>query len=242
MDSFAEKQLTNPVVIICWSESIIIDWTMDLKSSSPSPVLTENVSINKSWMALLPNSLLCSSPPGTFPAGLHLTIPRKKTGILDDVRASGWLDAMKASSPPPRMMIRDFNTEDAAADADAVYRTWMVCWLSFLPLVVKIFWQLRKEVVLSNDSNLRSLLFPNLQVKYPSAIVSFDQIINFATDKKIVLFLDYDGTLSPIVDNPDRAFMSRSVRNKKHCSSWDISHLSYFVLVFWFVLPIFLDA
>nr|GEY10661.1 probable trehalose-phosphate phosphatase F [Tanacetum cinerariifolium] len=35
---------------------------------------------------------------------------------------------------------------------------------------------------------------------------SFDHIINRAKDKKIVI-LDYDGTLSPIVDNPDRAFM-----------------------------------
>ena len=29
--------------------------------------------------------------------------------------------------------------------------------------------------------------------------------------KKIVVFLDYDGTLSPIVDDPDRAFMSPEV-------------------------------
>ncbi|GJY23391.1 probable trehalose-phosphate phosphatase F, partial [Tanacetum coccineum] len=29
-----------------------------------------------------------------------------------------------------------------------------------------------------------------------------------AKDKKIVFFLDYDGTLSPIVDDPDRTFMS----------------------------------
>ncbi|XP_038906683.1 trehalose-phosphate phosphatase B-like isoform X2 [Benincasa hispida] len=30
--------------------------------------------------------------------------------------------------------------------------------------------------------------------------------------KKIVVFLDYDGTLSPIVDDPDRAFMSSEMR------------------------------
>lgn len=29
--------------------------------------------------------------------------------------------------------------------------------------------------------------------------------------KKIVMFLDYDGTLSPIVDDPDQAFMSEDV-------------------------------
>lgn len=32
-------------------------------------------------------------------------------------------------------------------------------------------------------------------------------------NKKLVMFLDYDGTLSPIVDDPDRAFMSGDVRN-----------------------------
>uniref|UniRef100_A0A0D9W7Z8 Trehalose 6-phosphate phosphatase n=1 Tax=Leersia perrieri TaxID=77586 RepID=A0A0D9W7Z8_9ORYZ len=43
---------------------------------------------------------------------------------------------------------------------------------------------------------------------FPSAICSFDQIIASAKDKKVVLFLDYDGTLSPIVNDPEKAFMS----------------------------------
>lgn len=50
------------------------------------------------------------------------------------------------------------------------------------------------------------------QLKYPSAIRSFEQIANYAKGKRIALFLDYDGTLSPIVDNPDCAFMSSAVR------------------------------
>ncbi|KAK8652103.1 hypothetical protein V6N13_061127 [Hibiscus sabdariffa] len=49
-------------------------------------------------------------------------------------------------------------------------------------------------------------------LKYPSALASFEQITNFAKGKRITLFLDYDGTLSPIVDNPDCAFMSNDVR------------------------------
>lgn len=32
-----------------------------------------------------------------------------------------------------------------------------------------------------------------------------------AKNRKLVMFLDYDGTLSPIVDDPDRAFMSNEV-------------------------------
>ncbi|KAK1684614.1 hypothetical protein QYE76_045462 [Lolium multiflorum] len=48
--------------------------------------------------------------------------------------------------------------------------------------------------------------------KYPSALASFDQIITNAQGKKIALFLDYDGTLSPIVNDPEKAFMSPEMR------------------------------
>ncbi|KAK5844685.1 hypothetical protein PVK06_000826 [Gossypium arboreum] len=48
--------------------------------------------------------------------------------------------------------------------------------------------------------------------KYPSALSSFEKITNFAKGKRISLFLDYDGTLSPIVDNPDFTFMSIDMR------------------------------
>lgn len=49
------------------------------------------------------------------------------------------------------------------------------------------------------------------QLHHPSALDMFDQIIDASKGKQIVMFLDYDGTLSPIVDDPDRAFMSDSV-------------------------------
>ncbi|XP_021630320.1 probable trehalose-phosphate phosphatase F isoform X2 [Manihot esculenta] len=48
-------------------------------------------------------------------------------------------------------------------------------------------------------------------LKYPSALNSFGQITKFAKNKKIAIFLDYDGTLSPIVDDPDQALMSDDV-------------------------------
>lgn len=35
-----------------------------------------------------------------------------------------------------------------------------------------------------------------------------------AESKKIVVFLDYDGTLSPIVNDPDVAFMTDKVNKK----------------------------
>ncbi|KAF7017862.1 unnamed protein product [Triticum aestivum] len=46
----------------------------------------------------------------------------------------------------------------------------------------------------------------------PSALASFDRIIASAQGKKIALFLDYDGTLSPIVNDPEKAFMSPEMR------------------------------
>ncbi|KAL7131527.1 hypothetical protein ABFS83_12G009500 [Erythranthe nasuta] len=49
-------------------------------------------------------------------------------------------------------------------------------------------------------------------VQHPSALDMFEEITNASKGKQIVMFLDYDGTLSPIVDDPDRAFMSESMR------------------------------
>ncbi|KAF4350082.1 hypothetical protein F8388_019726 [Cannabis sativa] len=48
---------------------------------------------------------------------------------------------------------------------------------------------------------------------YPSALSCFSQIMKKAKNKRIAIFLDYDGTLSPIVDDPDRALMSDSMRS-----------------------------
>ncbi|KAI3907209.1 hypothetical protein MKW92_040961 [Papaver armeniacum] len=49
-------------------------------------------------------------------------------------------------------------------------------------------------------------------VQHPSALNMFEQIIEASQGKKIVVFLDYDGTLSPIVADPDRAYMSKQMR------------------------------
>ncbi|CAN6330799.1 unnamed protein product [Urochloa humidicola] len=45
-----------------------------------------------------------------------------------------------------------------------------------------------------------------------SALTSFEEIINLAQGRRIALFLDYDGTLTPIVNNPDNTFMSDEMR------------------------------
>lgn len=49
-------------------------------------------------------------------------------------------------------------------------------------------------------------------LRHPSALDMFDEITTASKGKQVVMFLDYDGTLSPIVDDPDRAFMSEAMR------------------------------
>eukprot|EP00250_Pteridium_aquilinum_P035371 c9264_g1_i1 orf=515-1564(-) len=49
-------------------------------------------------------------------------------------------------------------------------------------------------------------------VKHPSALYMFERIIKNAKGKQVAVFLDYDGTLSPIVEDPDCAYMSEEMR------------------------------
>lgn len=141
---------------------------MDLKSTKASPIVTGSIPESKSRIgirsSLLPYSQ--SAPPFS---------PRKKPGLLDDVRSNGWLDAMEASSPPRKKIVKDHFPDAASDDGDIAHRPWM-------PML-------------------------------PSAINSFEKIVNNVGRKKIVMFLDYDGTLSPIVDDPDCAFMSDEMRS-----------------------------
>jgi len=50
-----------------------------------------------------------------------------------------------------------------------------------------------------------------MQVDHPSALSMFEQMMSTAKGKHIAVFLDYDGTLSPIVEDPERAYMSDTV-------------------------------
>ncbi|CAM6080233.1 unnamed protein product [Sphagnum tenellum] len=52
--------------------------------------------------------------------------------------------------------------------------------------------------------------------KHPSALSMFEDLMVEAKAKQVVVFLDYDGTLSPIVEDPDRAYVSDDVCQHLH--------------------------
>lgn len=60
--------------------------------------------------------------------------------------------------------------------------------------------------------DLEDAVYKSWLEKHPSALSSFDNVIKHAHQKQVVVFLDYDGTLSPIVEDPERAFMSTEMR------------------------------
>ena len=47
---------------------------------------------------------------------------------------------------------------------------------------------------------------------HPNAIVDFKEFARRVEGKLLTVFLDYDGTLAPIVPEPDKAFMSDEMR------------------------------
>ncbi|KAK1261919.1 putative trehalose-phosphate phosphatase F [Acorus gramineus] len=124
---------------------------MDLKSNHNSPVLTDPVPVNKSRLGM-PSSLMPYSPPGqAFSSGLYLTIPRRKVipGKLDDVRASGWLDAMKSSSPPRKKLNKDLGI-DFVSEEELAYRSWALKY----PSAISSF-----EQIISHATGKRLALF-----------------------------------------------------------------------------------
>ncbi|KAL9672424.1 hypothetical protein QQ045_028674 [Rhodiola kirilowii] len=50
------------------------------------------------------------------------------------------------------------------------------------------------------------------RASHPNALDVFQDLMKFSRGREIVVFLDYDGTLSEIVSNPDEAFMTNEMR------------------------------
>ncbi|CAL9747888.1 probable trehalose-phosphate phosphatase 6 isoform X4 [Musa acuminata AAA Group] len=75
------------------------------------------------------------------------------------------------------------------------------------PTHVKAAAMLSASFAASHDED-----YNNWAKQHPSALSVFEDIVAASKGKQIVVFLDYDGTLSPIVDDPDRAFISNAMR------------------------------
>lgn len=73
-----------------------------------------------------------------------------------------------------------------------------------------------RPIPLAPSPSVPSLTRPpapsSTQTHHPSAIECFERFRAAASGKLLTVFLDYDGTISPIVNKPDEAFMSDEMR------------------------------
>ena len=162
------------------------------------------------------------APGGCGGGGGYISISRTK--ILKDLDVNGgWIESMRASSPTH---VKSLSSLSAAGDHH--HNSWTV----------------RTETPSSYhllSSHLLSLCFFEIEFKFsvsqlhhPSALDMFDQIIEASKGKQIVMFLDYDGTLSPIVEDPDKAFMSEAVSSPNFITHFLNSFDFLFLTVFSF--------
>mmetsp|Transcript_24859 Transcript_24859/g.59783 ORF Transcript_24859/g.59783 Transcript_24859/m.59783 type:complete len:352 (-) Transcript_24859:88-1143(-) len=68
---------------------------------------------------------------------------------------------------------------------------------------------------LESDSTVETASEPRETPPEPrqNALKAFEEIRNQVSQRHLAVFLDYDGTLTPIVDNPDEAKISHQVKN-----------------------------
>ncbi|KAL8115104.1 hypothetical protein AgCh_021794 [Apium graveolens] len=66
--------------------------------------------------------------------------------------------------------------------------------------------------VLTENGNAVLPKYNSWQVKHPSALDKFEHMMSMAKGRNIVVLLDYDGTLSDIVPNPEEAYMTNKMR------------------------------
>ncbi|MFO7974991.1 MAG: trehalose-phosphatase [Candidatus Hydrogenedentota bacterium] len=68
------------------------------------------------------------------------------------------------------------------------------------------------DVVVGTLTELSIETASTSDIRPPSALGQFDAIANVLGEKRVAVFLDYDGTLTPIVKDPDQAFMLDDMR------------------------------
>ncbi|KAG0499611.1 hypothetical protein HPP92_003854 [Vanilla planifolia] len=71
----------------------------------------------------------------------------------------------------------------------------------------------KAAAILAASPSMAEDYLSNWMMRHPSALSMFEEITTASKGKQIVMFLDYDGTLSPIVEDPDQAFMSDAMRD-----------------------------
>lgn len=107
------------------------------KATHSAPILTDPTPISKPRLGIH-DSLLPYSPGGVFSQGLFLNIQAwKKPGVLEDVRSTNWLDAMRSSSP--RNLIKNNGLDFSSIDEDIAYRNWMVFLFSRSLFILVVF-------------------------------------------------------------------------------------------------------
>lgn len=156
----------------------------------------------------LSKSSLVSLFPQILPALLVLQKSFKKLEFENKATKSNacWVDSMRASSPTRVRSASALLSETDEHSSWIVGSVPLFCNSGLLFLTVSHFSQM-------------------IQTRHPSALSMFHQIVNASKRKQIVMFLDYDGTLSPIVEDPDRAFMTNEVHYLFH-----LLHLLCFLL------------
>ncbi|KAI3424243.1 hypothetical protein D9Q98_009599 [Chlorella vulgaris] len=101
-----------------------------------------------------------------------------------------------------------------SAERDAQRQPSLISRVSFEPL--SDFALLPGNATLSRDGSGVSVdsagEFEFWREEHPCALLNFSQIAAQAAGKLVAVFLDYDGTLTPIVSNPDQALMSEHAR------------------------------
>ncbi|XP_075652828.1 putative trehalose-phosphate phosphatase J [Castanea sativa] len=132
-------------------------------------------------------------PKSRISVTLEMTIP-KSSSIL----------TMAAQKPPPApsgciTISRKKRVSNIEINGEARINSWLDSMKASSPTHIK--------ATPLTDRDPSSFI-----VRHPSALDKFEQIIEASMGKKIVMFLDYDGTLSPIVDDPDQAFMPEDMR------------------------------
>jgi trehalose 6-phosphate phosphatase len=140
----------------------------------------------------------------------NVIIPDAKSGIKMAILAmtNSSIFSMAARKPPPAPGCGGYITiqrkkrrnNDLEINGEARINAWVDSMKASSPTHIKA----TPSLV---DHDPSSFIARN-----PSALDRFEQIIEASMGKQIVMFLDYDGTLSPIVEDPDRAFMTKDMR------------------------------